>query len=104
MADLEFSAPTAATSLDELRPALDAALGEISGGFLQEHWEGDVLRLSGSGLSGTVTLNGGHLVLRGTLRPPASFFRSMFEPQVVAALRKVAASANPAGPGAGPAG
>ncbi len=100
MAELKFSAPTGAGTMAELRPALDAALGRISGDWLSQTWDGDVLRLSATGLAGRVFLKSGQLVLKGTLGFPASMFRGVFESQVVTALDEVAASVKPADAGA----
>ncbi|HEX5720093.1 MAG TPA: hypothetical protein VF179_28310, partial [Thermoanaerobaculia bacterium] len=63
MSDLTIEVPTAKTSMEELRSALDAGLKEeFPGGMLKWSWEGDVMNLSGPGAKGTVTLEDGLLV------------------------------------------
>ena len=77
--------------MDELRPALDAALAEqFPGGMLRRQWEGDVLRLSGPGAKGTIVLAGGRLVGEAELTPPASLMRATIEQKIGAALSKAA--------------
>jgi hypothetical protein len=90
VSDLRLERPTA-KSLAELRPALDAALGEqFPGGMLKRQWDGDVLRLSGPGANGTVVLDAGLLVGEAELAPPASLMRGTIEQKIAAALAKAA--------------
>lgn len=78
-------------SMAEIRPILDAALAEeFPGGLLQNHWEGEVLHLTGPGAEGTVRLEGERLVGEATLRPPASLMRPMIEQKMTDVLRKAA--------------
>ncbi|HKI86031.1 MAG TPA: hypothetical protein VKA53_04720, partial [Thermoanaerobaculia bacterium] len=66
--------------MDEIRPVLDAALNEaFPSGMMSRRWEGDRLELSGPGAKGTITLEGGQLVGRATLGPPAILLRSTIE-------------------------
>ena len=77
MSDLVIETPTAASSMAEARPRLDAALHQqFPGGMLQRRWEGDVLHLSGPGAQGTIVYEEGRLVGRAHLKPPASLMRS----------------------------
>lgn len=89
--EIVIEVPTAATSMEELRGRLDAALqGEFPGGMLQRRWNGETLELSGPGARGAVTFEGTRLVGRATLTPPASLMRGMIEQKVGAALRQAA--------------
>lgn len=91
MNDLMIEMNTAATSMDEVRPALDAALGEqFPGGMLQRRWEGDVLHLTGPGARGTIVYEEGRLVGRAELKPPASMLRPVIEKKITAAMQKLA--------------
>lgn len=91
MSDLRLEQPTARTSMDEVRPALDAALAEqFPGGMLKREWDGDVLRLSGPGARGTIVLEPGRLVGEAQLGPPASLMRGTIEQKIGAALAKAA--------------
>ena len=88
MSELTIEVATAAASMAELRPRIDAALQkEFPGGMLQRAWDGDVLRLSGPGAKGSVVLEAGRLVGRADLGPPASLMRGMIEQKIGAALR-----------------
>lgn len=88
--DLMIEVATVVVSMTELRPRLEAAFQkEFPGGMLQRRWNGDVLELSGPGAKGTIVLEGGRLVGRATLGPPASLMRGMIEQKVGAALRAV---------------
>ena len=90
MSELTISMPTTKTSMDELRPTIDAALKEsFPGGMLKWRWEGDVLHLSGPGASGTITLESGDLVGRATLGPPASLMRPLIEQKIADVMKKV---------------
>jgi hypothetical protein len=90
MSDLLLEFATA-RSIDEVREALNVALQrEFPGGMLQRRWEGDVLHLTGPGARGTVVLEGGRLIGRAELTPPASLMRGMIEQKVGAALRDAA--------------
>lgn len=90
MSDLVIEMQTPFSSMQEARPALDAALAEqFPGGMLQRRWDGDVLRLSGPGAEGSITLNDGHLVGRAELKPPASLMRPLIEQKISAAMKKV---------------
>jgi hypothetical protein len=91
MAELILEVATVKQSMAELRSGLDAALQkEFPGGMLQRRWNGDVLELSGPGAKGTIVFEGGRLVGRATLGPPASLMRGTIEQKVGAALRAVA--------------
>lgn len=91
MSELTVNVPTTKTHMDELRPTIDAALKEsFPGGMLKWRWEGDVLHLSGPGASGTIVLEGGSLVGRATLGPPASLMRPVIEQKISHVMKKVA--------------
>jgi hypothetical protein len=91
MSELMIEVPTAKGTMEELRAALDAALAkEFPGGMLGRKWEGDVLRLSGPGASGSIELVDGKLVGRADLRPPASMMRGLIEQKVGSAMRLAA--------------
>jgi hypothetical protein len=92
MSELVLEVPTARPSMAEVRPALDAALQQqFPGGMLRRRWEGDVLHLSGPGAEGTITFEGGKLVGRAHLGPPASLMRPMIEQKIGDAMRRAAA-------------
>jgi len=85
---LEFAT---ARSIEELREPLNSALQrQFPGGLLQRRWEGDVLHLTGPGAKGTIVLDGGKLIGRADLTPPASLMRGMIEQKVGAALKDAA--------------
>jgi hypothetical protein len=89
MSDLVIEMQSPFSSMQEARPALDAALAEqFPGGMLQRRWDGDVLRLSGPGAEGSISLNDGHLVGRAELKPPASLMRPIIEQKISAAMKK----------------
>lgn len=89
--EIVIEVPTSASSMEELRPRLDAALqGQFPGGMLQRRWNGEVLELSGPGAKGAVTFEGSRLVGRASLGPPASLMRGMIEQKVGDALRQAA--------------
>ena len=92
MAELVLEVPTSKGSMAELRPLLDAALAaQFPGGMLQRRWEGDVLHVWGPGAKGTITYEGGRLVGRADLSPPASLMKGLIEQKITSALRQVAA-------------
>lgn len=92
MSDLTIEVPTAKTSMEELRPALDAGLKEeFPGGMLKWSWEGDVMHLTGPGAKATITLEGGQLVGRAHLGPPASMMRPVIEKKITNVMKKAAA-------------
>jgi hypothetical protein len=92
MSDLTIEVETAKASMDEIRPAIDAGLKEaFPGGMLKWSWEGDVLHLSGPGAKGTLVLEGGRLVGRAHLGPPASLMRPVIEQKIRSVMQKVAA-------------
>ena len=92
MSDLTIEVPTAKTSMQELRPALDAGLKEeFPGGMLKWSWEGDVMHLTGPGAKATITLEGGQLVGRAHLGPPASMMRPVIEKKITNVMKKAAA-------------
>lgn len=92
MSDLTLAVPTAKKSMEEIRPALDAALSkEFPGGMLRRSWDGDTLELSGPGAKGAITFEDGQLVGRATLGPPASMMRGMIEQKIGTAMRTAAA-------------
>lgn len=91
MSALTIEVPTAKSSMEELRPVLDAALKEeFPGGMLKWRWEGDVMHLSGPGAKATIVLEPGQLVGRAELGPPASLMRPVIEQKISQALRKAA--------------
>lgn len=91
MSDLEIKVATSKSGMDEVRPSLDAALKkQFPGGMMKTSWDGEVLNLSGPGAQGTVVFNGGHLVGRATLKPPASMMRGVIEEKVSKALTEAA--------------
>ena len=90
MGNLTIEVPTAKSS-EELRETLDAALKEeFPGGMLKWRWEGDVMQLWGPGAKGTILLEGGQLVGRADLNPPASMMRPVIEKKMTKVLEKVA--------------
>jgi Putative polyhydroxyalkanoic acid system protein (PHA_gran_rgn) len=92
MSDLTIEVETAKSSMDEIRPAIDAGLKEaFPGGMLKWSWEGEVLHLSGPGAKGTLVLEGGRLVGRAHLGPPASLMRPVIEEKIRSVMQKVAA-------------
>lgn len=91
MSDLEIKVATPKSGMDEVRPALDAALKkQFPGGMMKTRWDGDVLHLSGPGAQGTVVHEAGHLVGRAALKPPASMMRAVIEEKVSKALNEAA--------------
>src|ERR1700688_289816 len=83
MSDLTIEVVTTRSSMEEIRPAIDAGLKEaFPGGMLKWRWEGDVLHLSGPGAKGTVVLEDGRLVGRAHLGPPASMMRPIIEQKI----------------------
>lgn len=92
MSALTIEVPTAKSSIEDLRPTLDAALKEeFPGGMLKWRWEGDVMQLWGPGAKGTIGLEEGRLVGRAELGPPASMMRPIIEQKMSRVLQKVAA-------------
>lgn len=92
MSELTIQVETAKTSMEELRTALDTSLKEaFPGGMLKWRWEGDVMHLSGPGAQATITLEGGQLVGRAALKPPASLMRPVIEQKIGSVMKKVAA-------------
>ncbi|HXO30536.1 MAG TPA: polyhydroxyalkanoic acid system family protein [Thermoanaerobaculia bacterium] len=92
MSDLTIEVVTTRSSMEEIRPAIDAGLKEaFPGGMLKWRWEGDVLHLSGPGAKGTVVLEGGRLVGRAHLGPPASMMRPIIEQKIRSVMLKVVA-------------
>lgn len=88
MSELEIGFDTPWKSMQEARPALDAALSEqFPGGMLRRQWDGDVLRLSGPGASGAITFEDGRLIGRADLKPPASLMRPLIEQKITAAMK-----------------
>ena len=87
MSDLTIEVDAGEDSMEELRPRLDAALGQqFPGGMLKRRWEGGVLHLSGPGASGTISLEGGRLVGRADLTPPATGMRDIIEEKIRKAM------------------
>ncbi|MES1244867.1 MAG: polyhydroxyalkanoic acid system family protein [Acidobacteriota bacterium] len=92
MSDLTIEVPAKATSMEELRPRLDAFLKqEFPGGMLKWSWEGDVMHLSGPGAKATIALEDGRLVGRAHLGPPASLMKPVIEKKITSALQKAVA-------------
>lgn len=91
MSDLEISFPTTESSIEDLRPALDAALQkQFPGGLLKRSWDGDVLRLTGPGAEGSIELTDGALVGRASLKPPASLMKAAITEKISAAMKSAA--------------
>lgn len=91
MSDLVYEVETLKTSMEEIRPALDAALHkQFPGGMLHRRWEGDVLHLSGSGAHGTIVLEQGRLKGQAQLGLPASMMRGLIEEKIGTAMREAA--------------
>jgi len=91
MSELLIAEKTAKSGMDEIRPALDAALKkQFPGGMLVRKWQGDVLELSGPGASGSVVFEEGQIVGRATLKPPASMMRPVIEQKIGAAIKEAA--------------
>ena len=92
MSQLTIEVTTAGQAIEEMRPALDAALQEeFPGGMLKWRWEGEVMHLSGPGAKGTIALEEGRLVGRAELGPPASMMRPVIEQKITKAMKKGAA-------------
>lgn len=92
MSDLTIEVETARASMEELRAVMDAALREaFPGGMLKWQWEGEVIHLSGPGAKGTIVLEGGRLVGRAHLGPPASMMRPVIEQKIRGVMQKAAA-------------
>jgi hypothetical protein len=91
MSDLTIEVPTTKSSMEEIRPALDAGLKqEFPGGMLKWRWEGDVMHLSGPGATATIALEGGRLVGKAHLKPPASLMKPVIEKKISEVMKKVA--------------
>jgi hypothetical protein len=91
MSDLTIEVATTKSSMDEVRPALDAGLKEaFPGGMLKWHWEGDVMHLSGPGAKATIVLENGWLIGRAQLKPPASMMKPVIEKKIASILKKIA--------------
>jgi Putative polyhydroxyalkanoic acid system protein (PHA_gran_rgn) len=82
MSDLTIEVSTTKSSMEEIRPALDAGL--------KWRWEGDVMHLSGPGATATIVLEDGRLVGRAHLKPPASLMKPVIEQKIAAVMKKVA--------------
>ena len=88
MSTVELSFETAKASMDEIRADLDAALQkEFPGGMLKRSWDGDTLQLTGPGAKGTILLEGGQLIGRAELKPPASMMRAVIEQKIGDAMK-----------------
>ena len=91
MSELTIEVPTGKTSIEEMRPAIDAGLKEaFPGGMLKWSWEGEVLHLSGPGAKGTIALEEGRLVGRAKLGAPASMMRPIIEQKISGVMKKAA--------------
>ena len=92
MSELTIEVETAKATMEEIRPALDAHLKEaFPGGLLKWRWEGDVMHLSGPGAKATIVLEGGRLVGRAELKPPASMMRPIIEQKISQVMKAAAA-------------
>jgi len=92
MSDLTIEVETAKSTMEEIRPALDAGLQEeFPGGMLKWHWEGDVMHLSGPGAKATIAYESGKLVGRASLKPPASMMKPVIEKKISSVMKKAAA-------------
>lgn len=90
VSQLRLEYETDETSMESLRPALEAALREqFPSGLLEGRWQEETLLLQGPGADGAVVLDGGKLVASASLRPPATLMRPMIEGKISAALRSV---------------
>jgi hypothetical protein len=91
MSDLTIEVDTAKSSMEVIRPALDAGLKEaFPGGMLKWRWEGDVMHLSGPGASATIILENGRLVGRAQLKAPAVLMKPVIEQKIAAVMKKAA--------------
>lgn len=91
MSELTIEVATGKSSMAEIRAEIDAKLKEaFPGGMLKWRWEGEVLHLTGPGAEGTVVLEGGRLVGRAQLAPPASMMRRLIEEKIRSVMSKVA--------------
>ena len=91
MSDLTIEVATTKSSMNEVRPALDAGLKEaFPGGMLKWHWEGDVMHLSGPGAKATIVLENGWLIGQAHLKPPASMMKPVIEQKIASVLKKIA--------------
>lgn len=91
MSDLTIEVATTKSSMEEIRPGLDASLKEaFPGGMLKWHWEGDVMHLSGPGAKATIVLEDGWLVGRAHLKPPASMMKPVIEKKISEVMKKIA--------------
>ena len=91
MAIMEISVETSKQSMDEIRPALDAALAkQFPGGALKLVWNGDVLELTAMGSKGSIVFEGGQLIGKADLKPPASMMRPMIEQKMKTAFAEAA--------------
>ena len=92
MAELVIEVPTSHASMAEVKPRLDEALAaQFPGGMLQRRWDGDVLHVWGPGAKGTIALEGGRLVGRADLSPPASLMKGLIEQKIGTAMRSALA-------------
>lgn len=92
MSELTIEVETAKATMEEIRPALDASLKDaFPGGLLKWRWEGDVMHLSGPGAKATIVLEGGRLVGRAELKPPASMMRPIIEQKISQVMKAAAA-------------
>jgi hypothetical protein len=91
MSDLTIEVATARSSMEEIRPALDAGLKEaFPGGMLKWRWEGDVMHLSGPGAQATIVLETGKLVGRAHLKAPAVLMKPVIEQKITTVMKKAA--------------
>ncbi|HEY0553392.1 MAG TPA: polyhydroxyalkanoic acid system family protein [Thermoanaerobaculia bacterium] len=93
MSDLTIQVDTAKSSMEDIRPALDAGLKEaFPGGMLKWRWEGDVMHLSGPGAAATIALEDGRLVGRAQLKAPAVLMKPVIEQKITGVMKKAAAA------------
>ena len=91
MSEIRLEFPTEKSSMEEVRPILDAAIHEqFPGGMMKSRWEDDVLLLSGPGAKGSVILEDGKVVGQATLKPPASLMKPVIEKKMTQVLSKAA--------------
>lgn len=91
MSELTIEVETLKSSMDEIRPGLNAGLKEaFPGGMLKWRWEGEVMHLSGPGARATIALEVGRLVGRAELGPPASLMRPVIEQKISQVMKKAA--------------
>lgn len=88
MARFRIDHPAPPGGWDEVRPRLETVLADDLPFRLDKRWEGESLRLEGSGAVASIRVVDGHVRAEGDLRPPASFFRAVVERELRAAMER----------------